>query len=95
MSAVLAHSPVETDTARHYEQRDCADKFEQALKDDPVWDYLSRKEQQTFGWTAMSIAQENLDDECEAGHKLVALLREYAPKAFKAMKEEAEQRDEG
>ena len=88
------HDPVLADTNRYYAERDAADKFEQALKDDPIWDYLSRKEQEMFGWVAMSIAQENVDDECEAGHKLVALLREYAPKAFKAMKEEAEERDE-
>ena len=89
------HDPVVADTNRHYAEIDRADKFEQALKDDPIWDYLSRKEQELFGWTAMSIAQANLDDECEAGRRLVALLLEYAPKAFKAMKEEAEERDEG
>ena len=82
--------PVVADRNRHYAEIDRQDQYEEALKDDPIWDYLSRKEQELFGWTAMSIAQEELDDECEAGRKLVALLREYAPEAFKAMKEENE-----
>ena len=85
------HDPVVADTARYYAERERVDKFEDGLRDDPIWDYLSPKQRGLFGCAAMSIAQECVDDECEAGRKLVRLLREYAPSAFRAMKEEAEE----
>ena len=68
---------VEQDLAKHLRDEAKVDAFDAFLSEGPVWEGLSRKDQAMFGWTAMQIAQNEMYDECEAGRRLVKLLREY------------------